>query len=291
MTLQQLRNVYTSRLTTLYPPEEVLSIFNIVCEDLLQMSKRDIMLDDDQPLAHLQEELLLRSLENLLTGKPVQYITGFAHFYGHLFEVNEHTLIPRQETEELVHWILTDFKNQPIPHLLDIGTGTGCIGISLGHAFAKANSTTAALQVSLMDVSLNALQVAQRNAAKIAPSVNFNFIKQDILQARSLANYDVIVSNPPYVRELEKLEIHKNVLDFEPSTALFVSNEDPLLFYRQILQLARLQTRPLVYFEINQYMSKGMQQLAAQMGFESTLKKDLNNNYRMMKCWIAQNPQ
>ncbi len=285
MTLRQLRDIYVSRLLSLYPQEETISIFKVVCEDLLQMSKSQIMVRDDEPLTHLKEEILLRSLEALIAGTPVQHITGIGHFYGHQFEVNEQTLIPRQETEELVHWIIEDYKNKHPKSLLDIGTGSGCIGISLADAFAKANSSTPPLQIVLMDVSIGPLQVAQRNASKIASQANFEFLKQDILSTTALGDYDIIVSNPPYVRDLEKVELHTNVLDHEPGTALFVSNGDPLIFYRKILQLASGKKQPVIYFEINQYLHKEMEQLAQECNYKFELRKDLNGNHRMMKCW------
>ena len=285
MTLRQLRDIYVNRLETLYPEQEAISIFKIICEDLLQMDKSDIMIRGEEPLLHLREKLLLRSLETLITGKPVQQITGIAHFYGHEFKVNEHTLIPRQETEELVQWILDDHKNTTVNSILDIGTGSGCIGISLGHAFAKANSSKSKLQVTLMDISTDALQLAQSNAECIAHEVSFKAKEQDILKAKELETYDVIVSNPPYVRELEKTELHTNVLDHEPASALFVSDTDPLVFYRKILELTAGHVKPVVYFEINQYLPEKMKSLATDLGFKSEIRKDLNGNHRMMKCW------
>ncbi|PRP66104.1 peptide chain release factor N(5)-glutamine methyltransferase [Nonlabens agnitus] len=285
MTLRQLRDIYVSRLVDLYPENEIVSIFKIVCEDLLYMSKSDIMIRGEEPLSHLKEEILLRSLETLLAGTPVQHITGIGHFYDHEFKVNEHTLIPRQETEELVQWILDDHKGKQINSILDIGTGSGCIGVSLGNAFAKANSLKSSTKIILLDLSKNALQVAASNAEAISPEVNFELIHQDILATEKLEPFDIIVSNPPYVRELEKPELHKNVLDFDPEMALFVENEDPLVFYRKILELAKDHNNPLVYFEINQYLSKEMKQLAIQLDYKHELRKDLNGNWRMMKCW------
>ncbi|KQC33228.1 protoporphyrinogen oxidase [Nonlabens sp. YIK11] len=285
MTLRQLRDIYVSRLADLYPENEIVSIFKIVCEDLLHMSKSDIMIRGEEPLTHLKEEILLRSLETLLAGTPVQHITGIGHFYGHEFKVNEHTLIPRQETEELVQWILDDHKGKQINSILDIGTGSGCIGVSLGNAFAKANSLKPSSKITLLDLSKNTLQVAASNAEAISPEVNFEFKHQDILVTEKLEPFDIIVSNPPYVRELEKPELHKNVLDFDPEMALFVENDDPLVFYRKILELAKDHNNPLVYFEINQYLPEEMKQLAIQLGYEHELRKDLNGNWRMMKCW------
>jgi release factor glutamine methyltransferase len=209
-------------------------------------------------------------------------------------------LIPRQETEELVQWILNDHKGKSVERILDIGTGSGCIGISLGHAFkkrsdeefydehsrsTKANSPSKSIQVTLLDLSKEALHIAEANAKVIATEVAITFKEEDILQIRTLDTYDIIVSNPPYVRELEKSQLHTNVIDYEPETALFVKNEDPLVFYKKILELASAQERPLVYFEINQYLSKQMEQLASGLGFKNEIRRDLNGNLRMMKCW------
>ncbi|BAO55872.1 N5-glutamine methyltransferase family protein [Nonlabens marinus] len=285
MILRQMRDVYVNRLEHLYPETESISIFKILCEDLLHLSKSDIMIRGEEPLSHLNEEILLKSLETLLDGKPVQQITGLAHFYGHVFKVNRHTLIPRQETEELVQWILDDHKGKTVQNVFDIGTGSGCIGISLGDAFAKANTSSNSLQITLLDVSKEALQVAGANAKAIAPVVAINCIEKDILQEDSLGDYDIIVSNPPYVRELEKSQLHINVIDHEPGTALFVTDENPLVFYIKILELATSQARPLVYFEINQYLPEQMKNLAAQLGYKSEIRNDLNGNARMMKCW------
>jgi release factor glutamine methyltransferase len=285
MILRQIRDIYVSRLENLYAEQEAMSIFKIVCEDLLHMSKSDIMIRGEEPLSYLNEEILLKSLETLMDGKPVQHITGVAHFYGHVFKVNSHTLIPRQETEELVQWILDDHKGKSVESILDIGTGSGCIGISLGYAFAKANSPSKSPQVTLLDLSKEALQIAEANAKAIAPEVAISFKEQDILQTKSLDTYDIIVSNPPYVRELEKSQLHTNVIDHEPETALYVKDEDPLVFYRKILELAYAQERPLVYFEINQYLPKQMEQLATGLGFKNEIRADLNGNSRMMKCW------
>ncbi|SCY13672.1 release factor glutamine methyltransferase [Nonlabens sp. Hel1_33_55] len=285
MTLRQIRNIYVSRLVDLYPENEIVSIFGLICEDLLQMSKSDIMIRGEEPLTHLKEEIFLRSLETLLNGTPVQHITGIGHFYGHEFKVNKHTLIPRQETEELIQWILNDHKDSAVNSILDIGAGSGCIGISLGHAFAKANSLKSSHNVKLFDVSTDALQVARSNAEAIAPDVNFSFENRNILETTSIAEYDIVASNPPYVRDLEKKELHKNVLDFEPETALFVTDEDPLVFNRKILELVESHENPLVYFEINQYLPEEMKKLAADMKFKQELRKDLNGNWRMMKCW------
>ena len=285
MTLRQLRDIYVSRLEGLYPSNEAISIFDLVCEDLLQMTKSDIMIRGAEDLIHLREEILLKTLEKLIAGKPVQHLTGISHFYGHQFMVNEHTLIPRQETEELVHWIITDYKAKSIASILDIGSGSGCIGISISAALSKTSGREKSMELTLLDRSEKAMEVARLNAKKIIPEVTTHFEIKDVFSIQEIESYTIIVSNPPYVRELEKKDLHTNVLDHEPHTALFVSDQDPLVYYRKILEYASKIAQPVIYFEINQYLATDMSKLADQLHYQFVLKKDLNNNYRMMKCW------
>ncbi|WP_304016183.1 peptide chain release factor N(5)-glutamine methyltransferase [Nonlabens dokdonensis] len=279
MTLNQVKSLYQEQLKPLYPENEIHSILQIVCEDLLNWSRSDFMIKDREELNHLQEEILQKSLRELRTSKPVQYITGKAHFYGHVFAVNEHTLIPRQETEELVDMIIKDHKAETYLNIIDIGTGTGCIGLSL--KAAKPDFI-----ITLMDVSEEALATAQSNANYL--KIPVKTILQDVLALNELPEkYDIIVSNPPYVRDLEKAEIHKNVLENEPHLALFVDDNNALVFYRKIMELSKdaLQPNGKLYFEINQYLPEEMKALATELGFQSEVYKDLNGNYRMMKCW------
>ncbi|AGC78739.1 release factor glutamine methyltransferase [Nonlabens dokdonensis] len=278
MTLNQVKSLYQEQLKSLYPENEIHSILQIVCEDLLNWSRSDFMIKDREELSHLQEEILQTSLRELRTSKPVQYITGKAHFYGHEFSVNEHTLIPRQETEELVDMIIKDHKAETYLNIIDIGTGTGCIGLSL--KAAKPDCI-----ITLMDVSEEALVIAQLNANHIKTPVKT--ILQDVLALDELPEeYDVIVSNPPYVRNMEKEEIHSNVLEHEPHLALFVEDHDPLIFYSKILKLAQkaLKTEGILYLEINQYLPEEMKKIARGLGFDSEVFQDLNGNNRMMKC-------
>jgi release factor glutamine methyltransferase len=219
---------------------------------------------------------------------PIQYLLGKTSFYGLDFSVNEHVLIPRPETEELVDWMLSDHrKTQQSNNLkiLDIGTGSGCIAISLAKNLPNAT-------VFAIDVSEKALATAKKNAANNAVSVNF--IHQNILDVVTLSavegineQFDVIVSNPPYVRNLEKEEIKKNVLDNEPHLALFVEDDDALIFYKKIAELAQenLTENGLLYFEINQYLGAAMIDLLEQMHFKNIeLRKDIYGNDRMIKC-------
>lgn len=279
MTTDQYRQIYLKQLTSLYQENEINSIFQIVCEDLFNWSRSQYLMNSRADLDHLQQEILHKALQELKTGKPVQYITGKAHFYGNDFKVTPATLIPRQETEELVALIIKDHKGKRDLKILDIGTGTGCIAISLAQQFKDS-------QVTMLDVSNDPLEIAQENASQIG--VTITSILADVLTLSSdqMSDLDIIVSNPPYVRDLEKVELHSNVLNHEPHTALFVDDNDPLIFYRKILELAKTALKPdgVLYFEINQYLPEETKSLAERFGFKAELFRDLNGNWRMMRC-------
>jgi len=262
MLLKQYKSHFFDALKNIQDEQEIESFFFILTEYLHNLKRVDVALNPNFELSDAAIEKWNSILTELKLEKPIQYITGEAWFYGLQFEVNENTLIPRPETEELVEWIL----NSPITQhqtpitILDIGTGSGCIPISLKSNVPQAN-------VSAIDVSEKALEVAKRNA--VLNKVTINFIQANILEVQDLSKlpssmshhpsfYNIIVSNPPYVRNLEKQEIKKNVLDYEPHLALFVEDTDALLFYRKIAQLALKNLSPngLLFFEINQYLVK-----------------------------------
>ena len=281
MLLKQYKTHFFDSLKNIQDEQEIESFFFILTEYLHNLKRVDLALNPNFELSDAEVEKWNIILADLQQEKPIQYITGEAWFYGLQFEVNENTLIPRPETEELVEWIL----NSPITHhpspitILDIGTGTGCIPISIKANLPQAN-------VSAIDVSETALEVAKRNA--VSNKVEINFIQTNILEVEDLnQHFDVIVSNPPYVRNLEKEEIKKNVLDYEPHLALFVEDTDALLFYRKIAQLAVKNLAPngLLFFEINQYLGKETVELLENLGFKNIeLKKDMYGNDRMIRC-------
>jgi release factor glutamine methyltransferase len=293
MLLKQYKSHFFDALKNIQYEQEIESFFFILTEYLHNLKRVDVALNPNFELSEAAIEKWNSILTELKQEKPIQYITGEAWFYGLKFEVNENTLIPRPETEELVEWIL----NSPITQhqtpitILDIGTGSGCIPISLKSNVPQAN-------VSAIDVSEQALEVAKRNAA--LNKVTINFIQANILEVQDLSKlpssmsnhpsfYNIIVSNPPYVRNLEKQEIKKNVLDYEPHLALFVEDTDALLFYRKIAQLALKNLSPngLLFFEINQYLGKETVELLESLGFKNIeLKKDIYGNDRMVKCSI-----
>jgi len=278
--LSQLKINFTRVLQGVYDKEEVHCFFYILCDFFLQYSRFEVSMALDTIVSAKNITAFDMALLRLKKQEPIQYILGCTAFYGLTFKVNEHTLIPRPETEELVDWVLSNLHDKDsVLDILDIGTGSGCIAISLAKNIPTA-------RVSGLDISEKALEVAQENAVK--NQVLVSFCKKDILETTALKNkYDVMVSNPPYVRQLEKKAMNVNVLDYEPGVALFVPNEDPLLFYRKITQLAMvsLQTRGWLYFEINEYLSKEMDVLLKDIGFANIeIKKDFREVPRMIKC-------
>ena len=222
-------------------------------------------------------------LMELKNHRPIQYILNQAHFFGLIFQVNEHVLIPRPETEELVFWVLQDLKAKKLENakVLDIGTGSGCIAISVKKNFSS-------VQMSAIDVSVTALEVAIANA--LMNKVDVNFIEDDILTSNGNSGYDLIVSNPPYVRKLEMSDMEKNVIDFEPHLALFVEDEDPLLFYCAIADFASKNLSPsgTLYLEINEFLSKQTVELLKHKLFKNIeVKKDMQGKDRMIKASVV----
>lgn len=280
MKLSQLKINCTTQLQGMYDKEEIHSFFYLLCDSFLNYRRFDVSMNHDRLLSKPTMARFDSALARLQAREPIQYILGCTEFYGLPFQVNKHTLIPRPETEELVDWILSHFQNQDaVLDILDIGTGSGCIAVALAKNLPRAS-------ISALDISHKAIALAKENAINNQVSVSFS--DQDILDTKSLEKkYDVIVSNPPYVRQQEKKAMHTNVLAYEPSNALFVSNEDPLLFYRKIAQLAKvsLKANGWLYFEINEYLSLEMESLLGETGFMNIeIKNDFRAVPRMIKC-------
>jgi release factor glutamine methyltransferase len=278
MLLKDYRHTFTKELSSLYDEYEIDSFFYILLDAFHDMKRVDLALNPAFELDAMQIFQWETVLSQLKEQKPIQYILGETEFYGLPFYVNENTLIPRQETEELVDWIIKNQEKQKKElKILDIGTGTGCIAISLAKNLPNA-------QVFAMDVSEGALAVAKKNAER--NNVSITFLHQSVLETEDLQQtFDIIVSNPPYVRNLEKEEIKKNVLEFEPHLALFVEDTDALLFYRKITELAlkNLSENGQLYFEINQYLGKEMTALLEKYSFKNVeLRKDIYGNDRMI---------
>ncbi|MFI2743442.1 peptide chain release factor N(5)-glutamine methyltransferase [Zhouia sp. PK063] len=277
MLVKEIQHIFHKELDELFGKEEVDSFFFMLIAYYNNLSRLSLVLSPDMVFTKDEEQPIFEALSRLKLQEPIQYIIGEAYFFGLSFKVNKHTLIPRPETEELVQWIIaTVDKNKEI-HILDIGTGTGCIAISLAANLPNA-------KVSAIDVSHEAIEIARFNATK--NEVKVNFIKQNILEVEKLPHYfDIIVSNPPYVRELEKREMKPNVLNYEPNLALFVSNSDPLIFYKKIATLAQqyLLADGKLFFEINQYLGTEMQTMLQQLNFKNIqLKQDIRANNRML---------
>jgi release factor glutamine methyltransferase len=284
MKIKDYRSQFIQELTPIYDAGEAESFFYLILEEKNQLKRIDLALHPDLELSEVEIVVWNSILEQLKKEIPIQYLLEKTSFYGLDFEVNENVLIPRPETEELVEWIIesqrSKVKSQKI-RILDIGTGSGCIAISLAKNIANS-------QVYAIDVSEKALATANKNAE--LNKVNVTFINQNILETEDLKQqFDVIVSNPPYVRNLEKEEIKKNVLDNEPHLALFVEDNDALIFYRKIGELAQknLSENGQLFFEINQYLGKEMIDLLEKMNFKNIeLRKDIYGNDRMISCHL-----
>lgn len=278
MLFKEYKSVFIEELSPFYDEKEVESFFYLVLEQFHQKKRIDLALNLDLEMDALQLLRWESVVAELKKQKPIQYILGETEFYGLPFLVNENTLIPRPETEELVDLIRKENQTSPVK-ILDIGTGSGCIAISLAKNLPNAG-------VSAIDVSEKALAIATKNA-KIN-QVEVKFISKNILETDDLEElFDVIVSNPPYVRLLEKTEIKPNVLEYEPHLALFVADDDALLFYRKIAQLAlkNLNQNGKLYFEINQYLGKETVELLENLGFKKVrLMRDVYGNDRMISC-------
>ena len=278
MTFAELKAHIHNSLQSLYPKSEINSFYFILLENNGNYTPAEVLANVSTQLTDNITKAIQQAITELQTAKPIQYILGETEFFSNRFFVDENLLIPRPETEELVDWVLQTCPDKTYPlHILDVGTGSGCIAISLAKALPEA-------QVTAIDVSPKAIAVAQRNAER--NGIKVQFLQRDILQTETLPEkYDIIISNPPYVRELEKNEMHSNVLNYEPHLALFVPDDRPLLFYEQIATLAQQYLKPKgrLFFEINQYLAAEMQVMLAQKNFtEITLRQDLSGNDRML---------
>ncbi len=264
---------YLAELTFLYQSQEIRAIFFRLSEYFYKIDRLKLAID---PQKKVPDERLYKALSDLKTGKPWQYITGQTSFYGLQFLVNEHTLIPRPETEELVAWVIKDWCCQGAISLLDIGTGSGAIAVSLAKNMPNA-------QVSALDFSDKALQVAKKNALHYKQ--NIDFIHKDILTVDNCTtSFDVIISNPPYVRMSEQSLMADNVLKYEPASALFVPDSQALIFYEKIINLAINNSSKVVYFEINEFLKPDLETLLKTFTLKTYIfQKDLFGKWRMLK--------
>lgn len=266
-------------LTDYYPESEISGFIRLITEHVTGSHFSILLLDKNTKITKQQAEEIEKIVDQLKTIKPIQYILGNTEFYGSTFTVNENVLIPRQETEELVELIIAENKSFRQLKILDIGTGSGCIAIALKRHIPSA-------EVEAWDISDKALEVASHNSLLNNTTVSFKEI--DILTDYPTApKFDIIVSNPPYILDREKVEMDKNVLDFEPHNALFVPNDKPLLFYEKIADIAKnsLNDDGVLYFEINRQMGIETAKMLEDKNFKNvTIIKDISNNDRIIKA-------
>lgn len=282
MTIQEAYKTLLFQLYEIYDNRESANITNLVIEHVTGLSKIDRIVNKDFHLSAIQQTNLEIITQKLLNFIPVQYAVQQCWFYGLAFYVDEHVLIPRPETEELTEWIITDVKanQQNKIKILDIGTGSGCISIALKNKMPEVD-------ISSIDVSDKALAVAQKNAASLNTVIDFKQL--DFLEENNWLNldcFDVVVSNPPYIKKSEKEQMHDNVLRHEPHLALFVDNDDALLFYRKIAQFGKkhLNSNGCIYVEINETLGDETKKCFEKFGYRVELKKDLQGKNRMLKA-------
>lgn len=280
MTIQNATHQLISRLSAIYEESEASIIADWVMEKLTGQNKMDRVLYKEKELTPKQQRQLKKYNEQLMEHCPVQYVLEEVWFAGMKLHVNEHVLIPRPETEELVEWIVNDYRSVMTDHrgFLDIGTGSGCIPIALKKKIPQAS-------VFACDISRQALEVATRNAQ--TNNAEIQFIECNVLNKdywHRLHEIDVIVSNPPYIPLKDRAAMRENVLNYEPALALFVPDEDPLLFYKAIAELAVAKKATALYFEIHEEQGKAVVELLQNSGFKQVeLKKDMQGKDRMVK--------
>ena len=274
------KNEVKKQLQNLYDSREADQVLLILAEENLSHYNKLNFRDFNFSLNKKDVKTLSLGIQRLINGEPIQYIVGKAWFYDMEFKVNSSVLIPRPETEELVHWIIQDWKNKKV-NVLDIGTGSGCIPLALANNLVLA-------EVDAIDVSEEALQLAKLVSAELALDVNFRSI--NILepeQREELGTYDVIVSNPPYIPNNERSAMNDRVINYEPHLALFVDDEDPLIFYKEIIDfaLSHLNTGGKLYFECNEFNAEKVKALLVAHGFEDVeLRLDLQGKNRMIRA-------
>jgi release factor glutamine methyltransferase len=282
MTIQALKSYFKTELLGYYPDSEIDSFFYLLGETILKMKKVDLTLNEENDISSETYIRFQDVIEHLKVYKPVQYILGETEFFGLKFKVSGSVLIPRPETEELVDWIIKDYIDKQPMSILDIGTGSGCIAISLVKNLKNS-------EIYAMDISSKSLKLARNNAR--INNVPIQFIEMDILDSTQWdkvfqdKKFDVIVSNPPYVRQSEKLLMRENVLNYEPHLAMFVEDEDALLFYRLIVEFSEvyLKKEGSLYFEINEGLGEETANLLKSLFKNVELREDINGKQRMIK--------
>lgn len=285
--LKGVSKLFEQVLNHLYEQDEILHLCRMTYCSITGRPAVRYALEKNNNLTTAEYEQYINVLNQLKTGRPIQYILGKADFYGNTFLVNEYTLIPRPETEELVDWIVRDLESSRTESLtiLDIGTGSGCIAISLQKRFPRS-------RILALDVSAEAIKISRQNAKELES--NIEIIETDILEWDTVLankmNLDIIVSNPPYITPSEQAEMHNNVLLFEPHSALFVEEHNPLVFYSTIADFGNCHLNPngLLYFEINQHLGADTCDLLRKKGYKNIeIRKDINHVDRMIKAQLS----
>ncbi len=296
-TIDKVYNGFVKQLKTIYDEREANNIADWVFENIANSKRIDRIGDKQKTVNNLTIEQLNNALKQLLTHKPVQYVLGQAWFYKMKLFVNEHVLIPRPETEELVEWIVEEIRNKKLEirnkkvlqltthhsplTILDIGTGSACIAIALKRELQKA-------ELYAIDISNGALLVAKQNAAD--QKADIIFLQLDFLNEHQwslLPSFDFIISNPPYIPEKEKSKLAKNVVDYEPAVALFVTDNDPFIFYKKIASFAdnHLKEKGKIFVEAHEDYSKDVQKIFEEKNFKIKIKKDIYGRERMVKAY------
>ena len=286
MNIKEQHQLLSQQLQKLYSKGEADSIASWVLEHYTGLNSTAVKLYGNRKLSMHEKQLVSKALNELLKHKPVQYLLGEAWFKNMAFFVDENVLIPRPETEELVDWVIETIKpKQADKQILEIGIGSGCFAISLKKAMSKTIITA-------LDISENALHVAKLNAEKLKAAVSLialDFLSEDNWQ--TLSKYHVIVSNPPYIPVNEKDTLDKNVTEWEPGEALFVPDNDPLLFYKKIAAFGKthLEKDGIIFVECHQDFAVAAKELFIKEGYQTTLKKDLFDNERMIQAQLSNN--
>jgi release factor glutamine methyltransferase len=288
MKLEPVYHNFVEQLRKIYDERETFNIADMVFESVAGIKRIHRITSKQQQLATLTLKQLSAALQKLLTHQPVQYVLGEAWFYKLKFFVNEHVLIPRPETEELVEWIVSDIRhtmcdvqsNKYQIDIIDIGTGSGCIAVALKKELPAAN-------ILGIDISAEAISVARKNAAD--QNTNIKLSELDFLDEitwHQLNSFNVIVSNPPYIPAAEKTELEKNVLEFEPYLALFTEDSEPLIFYKNIVLFAKshLHAHGKIYVEVNAKYAGQVMNIFQQYNFTAIIKKDMYGNDRMIRA-------
>lgn len=276
MKLSDLKQYFFNQLVNFSKSEKKI-FFNMLCEHFLKILPHQVSLNYEIEVSNSNFKFFKRSIKRLKSNEPIQYVLGYTHFFGHKFKVSSSVLIPRPETEELISWIFECYNKNDSIKILDLGTGSGCIAITLAKYFSNS-------KVFALDISSDALKIARTNAKKHDVEISFN--KADILNLKIVnENYDLIVSNPPYVCKNEISKMAPNVLEHEPHLALFVEDSTPLIFYEAIKQitLSNLSSKGFCFLEINESFGNELKNLFEDINFKNVvLKKDTFNRNRMI---------